>query len=94
MIAKDFKKEYEQCVKGWEGRAKKALIGLQIVGVRYLREDEVAGLGLSHTVLVLELSNGSLLFPSTDDEGNDGGAMFGQTKDGGDMTFPVIRNYG
>ena len=36
------------------------------------------------------LDDGSLLFPSMDDEGNDGGALFGQTKDGKEITLPVI----
>jgi hypothetical protein len=31
-----------------------------------------------------------MLFPSKDDEGNDGGALFGQNKDREDLTFPVI----
>jgi hypothetical protein len=31
-----------------------------------------------------------MLFPSMDDEGNDGGALFGQNKDREDLTFGVI----
>jgi hypothetical protein len=40
--------------------------------------------------IVIRLDNGTMLFPSMDDEGNDGGALFGQSKDGNDLTFPVI----
>jgi len=38
---------------------------------------------------VIELDDGSQIFPSQDDEGNDGGALFGQGSDGDEWTFPV-----
>jgi len=39
--------------------------------------------------IVIHLDDGSMIFPSQDDEGNDGGALFGQGPDGKDLTFPV-----
>lgn len=80
-------------VKTWEDRAKKALVGRTIVGARYLTRKEMADLGWSKSVLVMTLDDGSLLYPSMDDEGNDGGAMFGQDKDGKEAGFPVISSY-
>jgi hypothetical protein len=89
----NFQKEYEESVEHWNGRAKRALVGLSIVEARYLTEEEVSNLGWSHSVLVMELSDGTLLFPSMDDEGNDGGSMFAQKAGNHTGFFPVIRNY-
>ena len=40
--------------------------------------------------VVIHLDNDTMLIPSMDDEGNDGGSLFGQDRDGEDLTFPVI----
>lgn len=93
MTNKDFQKEYDDSIVEWSRRAAQDLVGRRIVGARYLDEEEVGSLGWRVSVLVMELDDGTLLFPSRDDEGNDGGAMFAQ-KDGEDTGgFPVIRNY-
>jgi hypothetical protein len=76
-------------VNFWNNRAKQ-LEGRTIVKARYLTEEEVGDLGWNLLVIVLELDDGTLLFPSMDDEGNNGGALFGQ-RGGEDVTFPVIR---
>lgn len=78
-------------VKTWEDRAAKALVGRTITGARYLTQPEMDNLGWSKSVLLLTLDDGSLLFPSRDDEGNGGGALFGVDKGGNNLTFPVIR---
>jgi len=77
----------------WEKHAEKALVGRKIVGVRYLSPDEAMKLDWGSRPIVFELDNGSLFYPSMDDEGNDGGALFGQSKDGKDLSLPVIRSY-
>lgn len=51
------------------------LSGLTIRRVRYMTPKEVEHLGWYKSSIVFEMSDGSLLFPQTDDEGNDGGAM-------------------
>jgi hypothetical protein len=51
------------------------LSGLTITRVRYMTPKEVEHLGWYKSSIVFEMSDGSLLFPQTDDEGNDGGAM-------------------
>jgi hypothetical protein len=85
--------EHEASLAFWGDKAQKALAGRTIVRARYLTEEEREALGWGVSVLVIELDDGSLLYPSMDDEGNEGGAMFGQDKDGGEQGFPVIRNY-
>jgi hypothetical protein len=79
-----------EIVKRWEDDAKKALVGKKIVSVRYLSDAEVENLGWYSKALVIQFDDGSIIFPSADDEGNNAGAIFGQTADGGDLTFPVI----
>lgn len=89
-----FRRDYEEGVRAMTRRAGKMLVGRRIVGARYLTEEERLALGWRCSVLVIELDDGSLLFPSTDDEGNDGGAMFGQDAEGNDNGgFPVVRSY-
>ena len=43
-----------------------------------------------HRPIVIVFTDGSLLIPQQDDEGNDGGAMFFQDKDGNQDVIPVI----
>ena len=76
--------------KKWTRYGNKHLQGLRIARVRYLTEAETTALGWHKRPLVLVLDNGTLVFPSKDDEGNDGGAMFGQTAKGEELTFPVL----
>ena len=58
-----------------------ALTGRRIVEVRTMskRELEAEGWPPDETVPVLVLDNGTLLFPSRDEEGNGPGALFGAT---------------
>lgn len=66
--------------KQWTDKAKQALVGRNIVAVEYLSQEETVGLGWSKRPIVLVLDDGDLLFPSMDDEGNNGGSLF-TTKD-------------
>ena len=74
--------------KVWGDRAAKLLVGRKIVAARYMTPEDMDGLGWDRKALVLELDDGHLLFPSSDDEGNDAGALF-TTYEECD-TFPVI----
>ena len=76
--------------KRWTKEAEKHLKGKRIVKVRYLSEEEKEQLHWYHRCEVIQFDDGSLLFPSRDDEGNDAGALFGQTSDGEDYTLPVL----
>ena len=73
----------------WTAFARKHLLGKKIVGVRYLTREEADSLGWYQRSLLLELDDGSIIFMAKDDEGNDAGALFGQTLEE-ELTFPVI----
>jgi hypothetical protein len=70
------------------------LVGRTIKTARYLTPQEAANCGWRHSTLVLELDDGTLLFPSSDDEGNDAGNLFiqpGRKTQGMPDGTPVIR---
>jgi len=75
----------------WTVKAQDALVGKTVVEARYLTKEEVDGLGWSESVLVIIFNDGTMVFPSQDDEGNGGGALFGNDAKGKELTFPVIR---
>lgn len=77
----------------WSEKATKELVGKKIVGARYLSKKEMTALGWTKSVLIMELDDGTLLFPSMDDEGNDGGALFGQGPNKEEVTYPVVADY-
>jgi len=74
----------------WNKFASDNLVGKKIVAAHYMTDKETENMGWDRKALIIRFDDGSLIFPSTDDEGNDAGALFGQTKDGKDLTFPVI----
>ena len=76
--------------KQWNDFAKKHLLGKTIASVRYMTQKEASNMGWESRPVAIFFTDGSYIFPSMDDEGNDGGALFGTTKDGEDMTFPVL----
>ena len=53
----------------------KHLIGRTIKEVRYLTPIECANFGWNKSSLAMFLSDGTIMIPQCDDEGNDGGAM-------------------
>lgn len=74
--------------KHWTKVASDTLVGRSIVGVRYLTGEEVERLGWHSRSVIFELDNGHLVWPSSDDEGNDAGAIF--TTDPKGSTLPVL----
>ena len=72
----------------WENLANRQLLIRKIVKVRYLSQEEAGDLMWSKRPVVLHLDDGNLIFPSMDDEGNDGGALF--TNDEKNPTIPVL----
>ena len=78
----------DQVVPYWENQAALVLVGRKIKAVRYLYPKEAEGLGWYGRSVVIELDNGVLVWPSSDDEGNDAGALF--TTDERADTLPVI----
>lgn len=77
-----------EAFKRWEAIASKLLVGKKIVAVKYMDEEEQDALGWHASAIVLKLDDGTLLYPSSDDEGNDAGALF--TTDDTTPTLPVI----
>ncbi len=75
--------------KRWTAYANQHLIGRRIVSVRYMTKEEADGLDWHKRPLVMVLDNDTVIYLSADDEGNDGGAMFGQT-DKDQLTFPTL----
>lgn len=74
-----------------EDLAVELLKGRTIVNVRYMTPEEAERMGWNKRPVILELDNDTNLFPSRDDEGNDGGSMFVNTMDGKNVTLPGLR---
>ena len=64
---------------------KKKLEGKRIKEVRYLTDEEANNIGWEYKPLVIILQDGNYLFPMSDDEGNDAGALATSFKE-----FPTI----
>lgn len=79
-------KDYD---KIWGDIAVKQFVGRKIVGARYLSQEEADEMGWYSRPVVLQLDDGNILYPSSDDEGNDGGALF--TNDKENDVLPVLR---
>lgn len=58
------------------------LTGKTIASVRYLTQVEADAMMWDKRPLVIEFTDGSLLTPQSDDEGNEGGAMHFQNDSG------------
>ncbi len=65
--------------------------GKTITSVRPMTSKEQEAEGWHNATIVLELDDGTLLYPSSDDEGNNGGALFGREPGGVCFGFPVQR---
>ena len=69
----------------WTKRAKDNLVGCKIIGVEYMPEKEVEDMMWYNSPLCILLENPKgekfWIYPSRDDEGNDGGALFTTIKD-------------
>lgn len=72
----------------WLHDAAPILVGRTIKRIRYLSDSERDELMWDRASIVLELDDGTLLWPSADDEGNDAGALFTTNLDM--PTIPVI----
>ena len=53
----------------------KAYQGKKIVNVRYMSDEERDAYGWTHKPMVIFFDDGSYLFPMSDDEGNEAGAL-------------------
>lgn len=74
----------------WVKKAESVLLGRWITKVRYMDDEEQEATGFYHKALVIQLDDGTILFPSADDEGNDAGALYYQKKGDDNYVLPVI----
>lgn len=79
----------------WTTKAAKALIGKKIVKVQYMTKKNAEDLDWYQRPLILQLDDGSIIFPQADDEGNDGGALVHYDKhkvndDNHEDLYPVL----
>tara|TARA_Y100000593_G_scaffold55708_1_gene104139 strand:+ start:469 stop:747 length:279 start_codon:yes stop_codon:yes gene_type:complete len=83
-------KSREEMHDHWTNYAQKHLMGKTIAKVRMLTQSETDCLHWPSGTLVIELDDGTLLYPSADDERNGPGALAGQSAQGEELLFPVI----
>lgn len=74
----------------WNAKAREALLGKTIIAVNYMDSADAEEMGWYSRPVIFKLSDGSVCYISSDDEGNDGGALFISDKDGKDKTLPVL----
>jgi len=75
-------------IKKWETDIAKHLVGKTVANVRYLTDEEQKKMYWFKKALLITFTDGTYIFPSADDEGNDAGALFTNIKGLG--TIPVI----
>ena len=68
--------EKAELIKKWEQDCSKELVGKTIARVRYMTDKEMEKFMWYNRPLVIFFTDGSYVFSSADDEGNDGGALF------------------
>ena len=65
----------------WTKKASDLLLNKKIVAVRYLTDEEKEDLGWYARCIVIQLNDGTMIFPSRDDEGNNAGSLFTTNED-------------
>jgi len=65
-----------ETIKEWEEKCNSALVGKCIKYVGYLNEDEQRELGWYKRSLIIFFTDGTAMYPSVDEEGNDAGVYF------------------
>jgi len=73
----------------WVKEAEEQLLGRKIVRVRYMTAEEAQDMDWYCRPVVMVLDDGNLIYPSCDDEGNNGGALF--TNNQANPVLPVLR---
>ena len=83
--------ERQKRLDNWVKKAESVLLNRTIVKVRYMDDEEMEQVGFTFDrPLVLQLDDGTLVYPSKDDEGNDGGAIHYQKENDEDYILPVF----
>ena len=74
----------------WTEHAKQILEGRKVVEVRYMNEEEAASFDWHERPLLIIFDDNTVIFASSDDEGNSGGAIFGQSDAMNDLVIPAM----
>ena len=83
-------KNKEARIDYWNNYGRHHLVGKKIESVRWMSDGEAKAMDWEHSrPIVIQLDDGSIVFPSQDDEGNDGGTLRGQGPKGESLVFPV-----
>ena len=77
----------KQLTEHWNNTARKYLLGRKIIRVNYMTEKDRDDMYWYKRPVMFQLDNGLVCYPSQDDEGNDGGALFMDNKEG---CLPVL----
>lgn len=75
----------------WTNKISKELVGRKIVSIRYMSDEEKDNMMWNNRAIIIKLDNGTVLYPSQDDEGNDAGSIFYQSENELDGVIPVMR---
>lgn len=76
----------------WNREAAK-LVGRRITGAAYLSQEDIENLGITwwhRSTVVLLLDDGTIVFPSQDDEMNGSGVLKAYREDGSEILMPHI----
>jgi len=73
----------------WVAKALEYLKGKTVETVEYMSDDEMEGMMWNQKPLCIKFTDGTWIFPMSDDEGNDGGAL-AWYKGGKSDTIPVL----
>lgn len=77
--------------KEWELTIEDRVLNKKIVAVKYMPSSEAYDCGWFQRPVMFKLDDGTWLMPQSDDEGNDGGAMWHSGKTPEQQTvFPVL----
>jgi len=74
----------------WTRKASDVLLGRKIVAVQYLTNEERDEMGWYSCPIIITLDDGTIIFPTADDEGNDAGAIHYQKTGDNNYIIPVI----
>ena len=77
-------------ISTWTDKANSVLLNRKIINVRYLSDQEMEAFGWYNKCVVIELNDGTIIFPAMDDEGNGAGALHYLDKKNNIDVLPVI----
>jgi len=66
----------EETINHWNAKCRSKLVGKTIKNVRYMNDKELQEHYWDKRPLIIFFTDGTYMYSSMDDEGNDGGALF------------------